>query len=155
MIWAIEIEDVCRRHNLPVDLVHAIVQTESSGDPWAYRYEPAFYQNYIKNKPFKVYGHVSLETEMNGLATSWGLMQTMGVVARERGYTRGYLTELCKPEYALEYGCRQLKHLEQRYGDLGWDAVISAYNAGSPKRRDITGEFLNQSYVTKVRHLMG
>jgi soluble lytic murein transglycosylase-like protein len=155
MMWESEIEDVCRRLTLPAKLVHAIVQTESSGDPWAYRYEPAFYKNYIHNKPFKTFGFLSVETEMNGLATSWGLMQVMGVVARERGYTRAYLSELCKPEYGLEYGCRQLKNLENRFMDgYGWNGVIAAYNAGSP-RRDQTGAFLNQSYVTKVRNLWG
>ena len=154
-MWSIEIEDVCRKLVLPIGLVHAVVQTESSGDPWAYRYEPAFYKNYIHARPWKVYGSISLETEMSGLATSWGLMQIMGVVARERGYTRAYLTELCKYDYGLEYGCRHLKHLEQRFMDAhGWNGVIAAYNAGSP-RRDQTGEFVNQSYVNKIRKLWG
>lgn len=154
-MWDVEIEDCARRLNLPVGLIHAIVQVESSGNPWAIRFEPAFKKLYLDGKAWKVFGPISHDTEVMARATSWGLMQVMGQVARERGYEGCYLSELCKPATGLEYGCRQLKHFEQRYYDAhGWSGVIAAYNAGSP-RRDVAGEFVNQTYVNKIRTFWG
>ena len=151
MIWHQEIESVANRFSLPVGLIHAIVQVESSGNPWATRYEPGFKALYLDNRTWRVYGAVSMDTEIASRATSYGLMQIMGQVARERGCEMAFLTELCRPEAGLEYGCRQLKFLTDRYYDgKDWNPVIAAYNAGSP-RRTKDGHFSNQSYVNKVR----
>ncbi|HYG58846.1 MAG TPA: lytic transglycosylase domain-containing protein [Symbiobacteriaceae bacterium] len=152
MMWHQEIESVANRFTLPVGLIHAIVQVESSGNPWAARYEPGFKTLYLDNRTWRVYGPVSMDTEIVSRATSWGLMQIMGQVARERGCEMAFLNELCRPEAGLEYGCRQLKFLEGRYFDGNdWNPVISAYNQGSP-RRNGDGTYKNQGYVDKVRH---
>ncbi len=79
--------DAAGKYNLPENLILAIIDVESGGDPWAIRYEPAFYTRYIVGKPTKVFGPVSKETEQKARATSWGLMQIMGQVARERGFS--------------------------------------------------------------------
>ena len=153
MMWDREIETAAKKYSLPVGLVHAIVQTESSGNPWATRFEPGFKTLYLDNRSWKVYGPVSMDTEIVSRATSWGLMQIMGQVARERGCEMAFLSELCRPEAGLEYGCRQLNFLTARYYDgKDWNPVISAYNQGSPRRAK-DGTFLNQGYVDKVRRV--
>lgn len=73
----------------------------------------------------------------------------MGAVAREYGF-RGWLSSLCDPEINLRYGCKHLKNLERRFlVTYGWEGVVSAYNAGSPRRK---GKSLweNQTYVNKI-----
>jgi soluble lytic murein transglycosylase-like protein len=151
VMWHSEIESAATKYSLPVGLIHAIVQVESSGDPWAMRYEPGFKNLYLDNRTWKVYGAVSMDTEIVSRATSWGLMQVMGQVARERGYEGAFLSELCKPEIGIEYGCRQLKFFQDRYyNGRDWNPVIAAYNAGSP-RLDKDGSYRNQGYVSKVR----
>jgi soluble lytic murein transglycosylase-like protein len=151
MMFDTEIQDAATRYNLPVGLIHSIVQVESSGNPWAIRYEPGFQRLYLDGKPIRIYGPITKETELIARATSWGLMQVMGQVARERGFEGIFLSELCKPVAGIEYGCRQLKFFEQRHmAAHGWNGVIAAYNAGSP-RRNGHGAYVNQNYVNKVR----
>ena len=116
-------------HRLPRDLIAAIVQVESSGNTWATRWEGGFYDRYIRDRTWPVYGAVSKSTERVGLATSWGLMQVMGATARERGYDRPFFAELCDPATGIEYGCRHLVYLRGREdGDL--ERVVRAYNTG-------------------------
>jgi hypothetical protein len=82
---------------------------------------------------------------------SWGLMQVMGAVARECGFHGNYLSQLLDPEEGTEFGCRHLAILKGRYIQVyGWDGVIAAYNAGSP-RIVHAGGFENQQYVDRVR----
>lgn len=152
MIFDAEIRETAGRHNLPVGLVHAIVQVESGGDPWAVRFEPDFKRLYLDGRAWKVFGAISHDTEVMLRATSFGLMQVMGQVAREKGFEGVWLTQLCSPGFGLEYGCRQLRTMRERWlAAAGWDGVIAAYNAGTP-RRSSTGQWQNQAYVDKVRH---
>ena len=148
------------QHRLPVDLLRAIVHTESAGNTWAMRYEPGYrwlwdvrHGNPYKGDPQRLPApqFVTGETELIGQRTSWGLMQVMGAVAREHGYRGRYLSVLCDPDIGMEYGCRHLSHLHQRFGEQGWEAVAAAFNAGSP-RRTPKGAWVNQSYVDRIRH---
>ena len=149
----IQIQAAAARHGLAPVLVAAIVQTESAGNPWATRFEPDFLNSYVDAAPRR-FGAVSVQTERMCRAISFGPMQIMGQVARERGFTGVFLTELCDSETGLEYGCRHLAALRDRYLALwGLDGVIAAYNAGSP-RRDSWGNFVNQSYVDTVKRNM-
>ena len=91
------------RHQLYPELVCAIIEQESAWNPWAIRYEPAFYDRYIL--PLRARGEVIHETEARARATSWGLMQVMGQVAREAGFANTFLSELCDPPSAIETGC--------------------------------------------------
>ena len=140
------------RHNLPPELVLAIVKVESAGNPWATRFEPAFYRNYVLATPER-YGSISIETERRDRSTSWGLCQVMGQTARELGFRGAYLSELCDPAVGLEYGCLYLARQVQRY-DGHLDAAVAAYNAGSA-RRGTDGRWRNQAYVEKVRKAGG
>jgi soluble lytic murein transglycosylase-like protein len=74
-------------------------ERESSWEPWTIRYEPDFYALYI------VPLNLPDATEARARAFSWGLLQIMGQVVREVGYT-GPLAALCDPATALEWGCK-------------------------------------------------
>lgn len=144
-----QIDIVAVRHGLDPLLVAAIVQVESAGSPWAIRYEPAWAARLDgrRGQP-----GVTSATERVQLSTSWGLMQVLGVTARELGFKGPFLSALCAPAVGLEYGCRYLARQLRRYkGDVS-DA-IAAYNAGTARRRD-DGTYVNEDYVRKVWRAM-
>ena len=75
-------------------------------------------------------------------------MQIMGQTAREEGFT-GEFEQLLEPRVGLHWGCRHLLILKKRYlATYGWPGVVSAYNAGSPRKKG--GVYGNQPYVDKV-----
>jgi soluble lytic murein transglycosylase-like protein len=82
-----------------------------------------------------------------GQSTSWGLMQVMGFNARDLGFKRRWLVELCRPEIGIDLGCQFLARLVAKY-DSTEDAV-SAYNQGAPRKR-ADGTYRNQHYVDRV-----
>ena len=123
-------------YGLPWEAVYAFVMTESSGNEYAMRHEPQYKW---------LFGHTHSPTERMGQMTSWGLMQVMGAVAREYGFS-GHFPALCDPKIGLQYG---MKHLKKYYNKhQNWPDTIAAYNAGHPKRID--GKYENQAYVDKV-----
>jgi soluble lytic murein transglycosylase-like protein len=79
-------------------LVCAIVEQESAWDPHAIRYEPAFRARYAAPLGLP-------PTEEVARAISWGLMQVMGQVAREHGFSAKSLAALCDPAAGLAIGC--------------------------------------------------
>ena len=99
-------QDTARRHALRPELVCAVVEQESSWNPWALRHEPAFYAHYIA--PQIARGTLTNDTEARARAFSWGLMQVMGQVAREQGFGGASLAALCDPANGLDVGCRLL-----------------------------------------------
>lgn len=110
-------------------------------NPWAMRFEPGF-RWFVGNVD------AMSATERNGQQTSWGLMQVMGAVAREYGFT-GWFPKLCDPSLGVHYGAQHLKKFYARYGN--WHDTIASYNAGSPVKID--GRYRNQAYVDRVlRH---
>lgn len=128
-------------NGLDPNLVAAFIMTESSGNPQATRFEPGW--KYFLN-PALFSDDTDLEKQQQ--ATSWGLMQVMGTIARELGYS-GDLTALAQPDLGVKYGCLKLKQLAGKYA--GQSDMIAAYNAGSPRRLD-DGEYTNQKYVDTV-----
>jgi soluble lytic murein transglycosylase-like protein len=97
-------------------LVCAVCEQESMWNPWAMRYEPAFMAKYVA--PLYTNNKISAN-EAYARSFSWGLMQTMGQVAREQGYDRPFLSSLCDPEQGLTVGCQVLKKkLAMAEGDL-------------------------------------
>ena len=124
---------------LPWELVQAICQVESSLNPWAMRYEP----NY---RWFVGRSDAMSATEKAGQQISWGLMQVMGAVAREHGFT-GWFPQLCEPVVGLRYGLRHLLRFHDRY--QSWHDAIASYNAGSPIKLE-SGRYKNQHYVDEV-----
>lgn len=145
-----EIRAAAAKHDLDPNLVAAICAVESGFKPEALRYEAKFQRKYID--PHPKYGHMDPGIKTL-LSSSLGLMQTMGVVAHEAGLALSCLEDLYRPSVALEYGCKHLEQLFQRY----WQSpetslipnVIAAYNAGTA-RRGSSGKYTNQGYVDKV-----
>lgn len=139
------ITNIATGYNLDPHLAMAIVQQESGGNPYAIRYE-ALWRYLVTPATFANSLHISAATETVLQSMSWGLMQVMGSVARELGFTDP-MPKLCELEIGLQYGCKQLQRLAIRYPKL--EDTIAAYNAGSP-RRTTAGIYENQSYVDSV-----
>jgi len=161
--WDFEIrcavQDKAKEHKIDHNVLVALVQTESSGNPYAIRgefkgplihQEGEFYQSRWKypDNPkgwSEVVGSTHA-TEGIGQATSWGLCQVMGTVAREHGFNR-WFPELCQPEIGIEYGCLHLKAKMRRYGSDP-SRAYAAYNGGSV-RMTPGGMFENQENVDR------
>src|SRR5882757_6638126 len=108
-------------------LVCAVVEQESGWNPWAMRYEPAFFAKYVA--PLYTNNKVGA-TEAYARGISWGLMQVMGQTAREKGASSLYLSTLCDPAVGLAIGCRILRQkLEAAGGDAA--RALLAWNGGS------------------------
>lgn len=127
------------RGAVPIGCVKAICFVESAFDEFALRYEPSY--KWLVGSP-----NTLTATERMGQMCSWGLMQVMGGVAREAGFTRSF-PALCDPFLGLRYGIKHLLKFYVKYGD--WPDAVSAYNAGSPKK-DAVGKYWNQVYVDRV-----
>jgi soluble lytic murein transglycosylase-like protein len=118
------------RHDLPSELVCAVVEQESDWEPSAIRYEPAFYDRYVYPMALK---RAISETEARARAFSWGLMQTMGEVGREFGFTGKFLSALCEPQTGLEIGCKVLAHkLAVNQGNVA-QALLAWNGGGNPE----------------------
>jgi soluble lytic murein transglycosylase-like protein len=115
--------EAARKYGLDPSLFLAVIEQESSWNPWSIRYEPLFLKNYLQGPTFS-----SLSpTELQARATSWGLCQVMGQVAREFGFQGKFLSELCNPEVGLEIGAKVLADKlrrakgDERQGLLRWN----------------------------------
>jgi len=114
-------------NSLDPALVCAIIEQESAWNPWAVRYEPAFFAKYVA--PLYTNNKVSA-SEAYARGFSWGLMQVMGQVAREIGYAEPFLSALCDPADALEIGCRILrKKFDAAAGDT--TRALLLWNGGA------------------------
>ncbi len=139
-----------KRPELTTELVLAIIEAESSGNPRAMRYEEMYiYINLRAPRP----DNCTALTEKILQKTSFGLMQIMGGTARHLGI-KGWLGELLEPETNIRYGVLWLSHLYDEYHEShGIEGVIAAYNSGSP-RKNSSGEFANQGYVQKIMKIL-
>jgi soluble lytic murein transglycosylase-like protein len=107
-------------------LVCSVVEQESMWNPWAARYEPEFMAKYVG--PLYTNNKISA-TEAYMRSFSWGLMQVMGQVARENGFSMPFLSALCDPEQGLTVGCSVLK---KKLANAGGDVTkgLLAWNGG-------------------------
>lgn len=133
-----------------VNLIAAIVMQESAGKSWVTRYEQDFAYLYNPSAFAQLRGVTEI-TEIQHQKTSWGLMQVMGAVAREVGYSSD-LTELARPPVGLRWGCEKFKANVAKYGMRNIEDIVAAWNAGSP-RKDASGQYVNQRYVIGVLRL--
>lgn len=142
------------RKALRLDLVIALVQMESSGNPQAMRYESK-YMDYVKVQFFAEKFRISQETEKNLQKFSYGLGQLMGGTARRIGF-QGHLTELLKPEINLTWMCDLLSKICHEYIQL--EDQIAVYNGGpravASKIQNEKKMYFNQEYVDKVVSMM-
>jgi soluble lytic murein transglycosylase-like protein len=126
-------------HQLDAALVCAICEQESAWNPWAIRYEPAFFAHYVA--PQLNSGRISV-TESQARAFSWGLMQVMGQVAREHNFGADFpaaapsipnnaapLSQLCDPATGLDVGCQVFSaKLSAAHGDI--PRALQLWNGG-------------------------
>lgn len=137
------ITKISNSHGLDPLHIAAFILTESGGNTWAVRFEPGWRFHKDEQTYAKALG-ISVATELDCQQISWGLMQVMGTVAREQGYS-DHLAKLCMPEIGIEIGCRKVASLFHRYKT--WDEVVSAFNCGSVVV--VSGHYSNQEYVDK------
>ncbi len=129
-------KDAAGRYALDPALICAIVEQESNWNPWAIRYEPAFYVHYVMPQ------RGLSATEAYARAFSWGLMQIMGEVAREEGF-HGDLPSLCDPATGLDAGCNHFKR-KMTLADNDVTKALLLWNGGA-----------NTQYPTQVLARVG
>jgi soluble lytic murein transglycosylase-like protein len=117
-------KSVALSFTLEPSLVCAICEQESSWNPSATRFEPLFKEHYIDRLRLP-------EPEATQRATSWGLMQLMGQVAREHGF-QDALEQLLVPEIGLSWGCRFLETRLQHAEDNVTNALLLWNGGGNP-----------------------
>lgn len=118
-----EIEGAAHEHGLDPNLVEAVVICESSGRTDAFRFEPGFYERYIKGKP------IWSGLNPRRIASSYGLMQVMYTTALEHGYPYPEPEKLFIPEVGLDWGCCVLAAFcEWAEGDVM--KTLASYNGG-------------------------
>lgn len=124
-----------RETGINPQLIAAVIWQESRANPFAIRYEPKFFDRYIKGKEltgfvpsFKL---ISEETERASRAMSFGLMQVMGATARENGFEGTYLSELCDIQANIEIGVKILAKHIRKFEDT--NKALLAYNGGGNK----------------------
>ena len=119
--------DAAAARSLDPALVCAVIEQESGWNPWAMRYEPAFFTRYVA--PLYTNNRISA-SEAYARGFSWGLMQVMGQVAREAGFDAPFLSALCDPEQGLAIGCQIL---QKKLAAAGSDVTrgLLAWNGGA------------------------
>src|SRR5271157_1000753 len=110
------------KYSLDPAIVAAVCEQESAWNPWAVRFESAFYERYIL--PLNLID----QTEAEARAFSYGLMQVMGQTAREQGFAGRFLTQLCDPDAGVEIGCRKLQKCFALYSEP--EVALLKYNGG-------------------------
>lgn len=121
-------KSIAQGQNLVPELVCAIIEQESTWNPWAIRYEPEFMREYIA--PLYTANKISA-TEAYARAFSWGLMQVMGQVARETGHI-GPLAQLCDPAIGIAVGCRVFAKKLAHAGNDVTKALLFWNGGGNP-----------------------
>jgi len=112
-----------QQYSLDPALVCAVVEQESAWDTHAIRYEPSFRSRYVAPLGLP-------PTEEIARSISWGLMQVMGQVAREHGFSAKFLSELCEPPSGLAIGCAVLAaKMAAAGGNLS--RTLELWNGGS------------------------
>lgn len=134
-----------KKANIDRDLVAAVIQQESAGNPFSARYE-AHYRYLVNVNQWALELGITANTEEMMQKTSFGLMQIMGGKAREIGHV-GHLPELFMPDLNLHFGCKILHSLAWEYKTE--PEIIAAYNAGHVSKTP-GGMFKNQAHVDRV-----
>jgi soluble lytic murein transglycosylase-like protein len=119
--------EVALAHGLEPCLVCAVIEQESGWNPWAIRFEPAFFAKYVA--PLYTNNKVSA-SEAYARGFSWGLMQVMGQTARENAFAGEFLSALCEPRQGIATGCVVLQRkLAAAAGDV--ERALLAWNGGA------------------------
>jgi len=137
------------RAGIPQKLLLAIVQVESSGNARAYRYEPAFYDRYIRGKA--PWTGMPWYADPRRISASYGLGQLMYTTAYNEGY-RGAPEGLYDPTVNLRLTAAHLGRLWRRHGGR-WVDVAAAYNSGQPYAK--APAYTRGTYLPRVARMLG
>lgn len=107
--YADSINKYSGQYGVDPEMIASVIQTESSGDPNAYRAEPQISD------------------------ASYGLMQLLGSTAQALGYS-GDPSGLFDPDTNIMFGTKLLSQLQAKYGADDPASIYSAYNSGSPTK---------------------
>jgi soluble lytic murein transglycosylase-like protein len=119
------ITEIASKYTIEPALIKAVIKTESNWDVNASRFE----------------AHKG--------DASWGLMQLMLATAKDVLKNPNLTTtQLIQPKVNIEAGTRLISQNLNRWGSL--KNAVAAYNAGSPRLKSGTSEYVNQHYVDKV-----
>lgn len=142
-----------KRYNVKKLLLKAIAICESSLDPKAYRFEPLYFERYMKDKPEWA------DKDPKVVSASYGLFQVMYPVACALGFS-GTTDELCDPMTNALLAAKLMRQLidkvtKARICDtFYWLApahvALARYNGGSWKNPAEDGTLRNQKYLRKV-----
>jgi soluble lytic murein transglycosylase-like protein len=136
-----------------VDLIFlsALIQTESEGNQYAFRYEPDFDYLHDTNKLQNLW-KCTKETANMMQKCSYGLTQVMGATALDLGLLKEnnrfpWPTLLYDIEVNLKYCCKLVLQKTKIYGK-GHSLLYASYNAGTPIRLS-SGLLKNQGTVDR------
>jgi len=137
---------------VPKLLLKALVVIESDMNPRAYRYEPKFWDRYLKDNP------LWCDKDPKVVSASYGLTQVMYVVARENGFKRG-AEDLYDPVANIGLGAKILRgHHDDaiaegvhiKTGTWPIKIALARYNGGRGGNPGADGRLRNHTYVDKV-----
>ena len=152
-------------HGIDPNLLYGLVMVESGGDTYAWNPEPKYryFWNVRRSEPFRPVTRNEVTSKIPPIdfpflagdrdqewwaqQASWGLMQVMGAVAREHGFTGRYLTQLLEPGVGLEHGCRVLSSLLKWSGG-NVEQALASYNGG--RGGNSAPPYRNAAYAAKV-----
>lgn len=144
------VREVAEQYGLDPATFCALVETESSWDAAATRFEPGYrYLIAANGEPIRWPSGSGLKppqlswSEFIAQKTSWGLCQVMGAVAREAGFDGTFGQLLIEPRLGVVIGAQLLARHAARYPI---DEALGAYNAGPGNRSSAAG----QAYAGKV-----
>jgi len=145
-----------RKYGFPKLLLKAVAIIESNLDERAYRFEPNFWDRYLKDNPeWK-------DKKPEEVSASYGLFQVMYVVAVEMGF-KGTPLELYDPFNNIDIGARNLRSrlnkimLDPKLSlDYRQDPIrclmtmLAQFNGGRGGNPDDKGILRNGEYAKKV-----
>lgn len=122
-----EIDVAAAKHGLDPLLVEAVVAQESGGNTDAFRFEPNFWNRYLKGNP--AYKHLNPRR----VSSSYGLMQVMycRILEDKVADNDAWAPELLFiPENGLDIGCALLAEL------LAWGSTVAP---NDPEKAQLAG----------------
>ena len=142
-----------KKYSIPKLLLKAVAVCESGLNQTAYRYEPAFFRRYLKDKPeWK-------DRDPAEVSSSYGLMQLMFTTAVSLGF-HGSGEDLYNPVINIELGAKLIRKLldkviaDRKFEKFFWLSPLAIsmamYNGGSTLNPDDKGNLRNEKYVIRV-----
>jgi soluble lytic murein transglycosylase-like protein len=136
------IKKVEQKYNIPSGLLHAIMQVESKGHPFAiYSHKKGKRQSLQFKNVDEAVNHVMLLQSLGTRNINVGCMQI-----NLKCHKSSDLALWFSPEYNINYAGRFLKELHRRMGS--WKNAVAYYHSGSK-------EIYHEQYLTKVNKFFG